>query len=222
MPRLHLDRFWRITVIANRLTSSLTRFLRKQDCLHTFDMCHAGLMLENGLKILQAMAGKPYQPNYRMHDLNLEDFFTPRISVFRVEKFTAIIGCFHRLNTLSLNYNYLSEEILQTLMKNNGHTLQYLHIRAYRIDPNFHSISSQVWRAAKRLAPKLQVSLYSEGIGDYTTMTRILSPEMPMTVFQFWTGLHHQDQDWHLPRTLMYITDNFGETIGEYVYLGFE
>ena len=183
--------------------------------LQEFDMSNAGFSVENGIRILQALtSGCRY--NLHLYNLAIEDFFETRRRIFADRRFLQHLATFRRLANLSVNYNYLSDDVLTLLIASTAPTLVVINIKVYRYDPHDHKLSTQLWRQLKQAAPKLSVSIYFEGIGDYETMHRVLLPDMPVVAIQVWTGLRRPDEEWQMGRALRHIADSYAKTLGTY------
>lgn len=179
-------------------------------------MADAGCTIGDGLHILEALV-IGVKGKRRLKVLNIEDFFHTRIAVFRVGKFLHAMAQIKGLQSLYLNYNCLSEDVINILTRTCATTLKFLSIKVYKLDPHFQQIPSICWRKFSHACPGLKVNLYFECIGEYYEIKRVLCPDIPLRSLHIWTGLHPQDLSWQLTDTLKYIGDNFPRKLGEYI-----
>ena len=214
IPRLHADRYWRYDSVRDRLVNSFTRLIKKQSQLREFDMCEGGFSIQNGFKILEALTAAT-KSKHKLHTVNIEDFFHPRLAVFRATKYLNIFNGFQKLTSLYINYNCLCDDALKILSRNCASTLKLLSIKVYKNDHHQHKLEPVQWKQLRRACPCLKVTMYFECIGQHRDIVRALSREIPLTSLQIWTGVHHQDEDWNLRATLRYIADTYSYTLGK-------
>ncbi|KAK6192057.1 hypothetical protein SNE40_003602 [Patella caerulea] len=205
LERLELERFWKYDNVREKLVDSFVKFFRNQSHLRTFDMSSAQCPLTMGCKILEAVREASGES---VDDLCLEDFFHSRLAVFQVKRFRGIIAGFTNLRFLSINYNCISEAIIEILTTSASGKLRNFSIKVYRSDPHFHRIPTSVWRRLKQSCPSLEVDIWFESIGNSTEILPILVPDIPLRDIHLWTG-YDDDAEWNLHATLMHIGNNF-------------
>ena len=93
MRRLYVERYWRYDTVRERLVGSLSRFFKRQNHLQYIDLSDGHWGLLNGLKLLEAVA-QGCKGNRRLATLNLEDFFSSRLSLFRLQRYQNILTRF--------------------------------------------------------------------------------------------------------------------------------
>ena len=176
-------------------------------------MSNCGWSLKHGLDILHALAEDCHYNRY-LYNLAIEDFFEPRQKVFAQPRFLKILSTIRRLANLSVNYNYLSDDVLMLLTCTTSQTLELINIKVFHTDPNQHKLNPILWRRLKRAAPKLAVSVYFEAVGDNRVIKRILLPAIPVVAIQIWTSTRRHDEDWQLCQALRHIADSYADTLG--------
>ncbi len=212
LRHFNADRYWRSDFLRERFVTSVCRFLRSQGNLEEVLLNDAVLPATNGLRILEALA---FRSGSKVSSLNIEDFFASRLAAFQSVRYISVISRFTNLVILNLNYNYISEEVLESVARSSSRKLLSLHMRVYKYDPHFHRIDHLTWIKVKRLCPNLTVSMYFEGLGKFPDISGILNPETPLQAITMWTGIHMSDEDWRLGDTLLYIGEHFNKTLGK-------
>ncbi|XP_060582019.1 F-box only protein 39-like isoform X2 [Ruditapes philippinarum] len=207
--RLELERYWKFDTHREKLISILSKFLKTQKLLQCFDMSSAQFPAFGGCRVLDAIA---HQSGSFIQDMILEDFFHSRLAVHLVKKFNKVIGKFSNLKYLSLNYNCLSDEILETFSKSLQGKLHFLNIKVFRNDPHFHRISGLAWKQFSRACPRLRVAVWFESIGMHQEIVPILVKEAPIKDIHIWSG-YDDDLDWRLSETIDHITNTYANAI---------
>lgn len=212
LERLELDRFWKYEASRDRLISSLAKFFKGQRCLQIFDMTSAQFPVPGGCRVIEAVGN---QSGAKVEYLYIEDFFHSRLAVFQVKRFRTAISRFSNLHYIALNYNCISEEILEIFTKTLKGKLESMNLKVYKNDPHFHRISGYTWKMLHNACPKLTVTVSFESIANSTVTMPILVKEMPVKELHLWTG-YDDDSDWRLSDTISHITDMYAGTLGEY------
>lgn len=208
--RLELERYWKYDTPKEKLISIFSKFMRTQRRLRSFDMSSAQLPAFGGCRILDAIAN---HSGSGVQDLLIDDFFHSRLAVYQVKKFQKVIGKFTNLKYLSLNYNCLSEEILETFTRSLQGKLHFMNIKVFRSDPHLHRISGVTWKLLTRACPRLRVAFWFESIGSYTEIAPILLKEIPVKDIHIWSG-YDDDQNWRLAEVIDHITEAYQSFIG--------
>ncbi|ESP01509.1 hypothetical protein LOTGIDRAFT_139698 [Lottia gigantea] len=209
LGRLELERFWKYDNVREKLVDSFVRFFQHQKNMKMFDMSVAQCPLTMGCKLLEALVASSGDT---LTDLCLEDFFHSRLAVFQVKRFRCLIAGFTNLSFLSLNYNCISETIIEILTTSLSGKLRNFSLKVYRSDPHFHHIPTPVWRRFHQSCPCLEVDMWFESIGSASETVPILVPDIPLKDIHIWTG-YDDDSEWNLHRTLMHIGNNFKQTL---------
>lgn len=207
--RLELERYWKYDTPREKLISIFSKFLKTQRRLQCFDMSSAQLPAYGGCRVLDAIA---HQSGGTIEDMIIEDFFHSRLAVFQVKKFHKVIGKFTNLKYLSLNYNCLSDEILETFSKSLQRKLHFLNIKVFRNDPHFHRVSGLAWKQFARACPCLRVAFWVESIGLHEEIAPVLVKEAPVKDIHIWTG-YDDDIEWRLANTIDHITNTYANTL---------
>ena len=211
MERLELDRFWKYETARDKLVTSFVRFFKNQRNLKTFDMTGAQFPAVGGCRLLETLGTSSGD---KIQDIYIEDFFHSRIAAFQMPKYNAAIQNFTNLEYIAMNYNCLSDNVLEIFCKTLKGKLKGLNVKVYRNDPHHHKISSYMWKYIKKACPKLRVTIWFESIGFHEEILPVLSKDMPLCDFHMWTG-YDDEMDWQLSQTINHLADNFSDTIGK-------
>lgn len=211
LERLELERYWKYETPRDRLISCFVRFFKSQKYIRTFDMTAAQCNLEGGIKLLQALGSSSGE---KIEDLFIEDFFHSRIAVFQSDRYREAIYKFTNLTYLGINYNCLSDEIVDALSKTVEGKLECINIKVYKNDPHFHIISRNSWSLLRRKCPNLKVTVWFESIGHSTDIVPVLTKDIPLKDLHIWTG-YDDEVEWRLGTTLDHIGSSFNKTISK-------
>ncbi|XP_041348757.1 F-box only protein 39-like [Gigantopelta aegis] len=201
LERLNLNRFWKFENLKEKVVNSFVRFFSGQRNMVNFDMLAAHFTLTSGCRILEAVGSAS---GSTIKDLDIEDFFHSRLAMFQVKRFRNAFSKFTNLSNVSLNYNCLSDDIFESMVKHLAGKLKNINCKIYRTDPHFHRISSFSWRKLKSVCPELSIDFWFEGIGMSSDTTRILVPGAPVRKLHMWTG-YDDNADWQLGETIDHI-----------------
>lgn len=211
MCRLELERYWKFDTPKEKLISIFSKFMKTQRHLRSFDMSSAQLPAFGGCRILDAIA---HSSGSIVQDLLMDDFFHSRLAVYQVKKYQKVIGKFNNLKYISLNYNCISEEILEILTKSLYGKLHFMNIKVFRSDPHLHRISGHTWKQFTRACPRLRVAFWFESVGSYTEIAPILAKEISVKDIHIWSG-YDDDQNWRLAETVNHITESYTNVLGK-------
>ncbi|CAG2225252.1 F-box only protein 39-like [Mytilus galloprovincialis] len=209
LERLELERFWKYETPRDKLIACFVRFLKTQKYLKIFDMTAAQCNLDGGCRILQAVGNNS---GHKVQDVFIEDFFHSRLAVFQTDHYKSAIYKFTNINYLGINYNCLSDEIIETFSKTLEGKLECMNIKVYRNDPHFHTISGSQWSMLRRKCPKLKVTMWFESIGHSTDIIPVLVKEIPLKDLHIWTG-YDDDVEWRLAITIDHIANSYANTL---------
>ena len=208
--RLELDRYWKYDTPREKVIGIFSKFFKTQKALRCFDMSCSQFPAYGGCRILESIA---YQSGDTVQDMIIEDFFHSRLAVCQVKKYKKCISRFTNLKYVALNYNCISEDIIEEFSKTLARKLECLNIKVFRNDPHFHRISSYNWKMLKRACPKLKVAFWFESIGAYSEIAPILVNDIPVKDVHLWTG-YDEDIHWRLSATVDHISELYASTLG--------
>lgn len=163
---MEFDRFWRYDKLTKNLITSLTRFLKGQKRLRVFEMANAQLSLTHGCRVLDSLG---YGNGDTLEEFDMSDFFHSRLAVFRDERYAAAMSWFTSLTKLSMNYNCLSDDILEMLCTNCAN--RYIRFSCFwsfccwNHNIQNHPSAINFWRIKSVLIKKNPVLKYCRVIG---------------------------------------------------------
>ncbi|XP_041363656.1 F-box only protein 39-like [Gigantopelta aegis] len=178
--------------LKENVVDSFARFFRGQTNMVDFNMERSHLSLTSGCRILHAIGSAS---GNTIRNLDIEDFFDSMLAMFQVKQFINALSKFTNLSFLALNYNCLSDDILECLTQNLAGKLKHISCRVCRTDPHFHRISSYSWKSLKSVCPKLSIDFWFESIGLSADIIRVLVPEAPLHEIYIDTRFDH-NADW--------------------------
>ncbi|KAM4699394.1 F-box only protein 39 [Discoglossus pictus] len=200
IPRLELDRFvWR-TAIRNAFIRSLCFFLKKMgrhiECL---SLKGARMSLEQGCAVLGSLTCLHHSSPAK--ELNIEDFFSHHTAVYSNTMFNQSMSAFKNLKVLSLNYNCISDSLLDILCENCSQTLSTINIKCHIYDPHEQVIWGLSWTNLRNQTKNLKVNIFLERIMKHIHLSRILLPEVPVRTINL-RSCYFSDADWSMKPTL--------------------
>ncbi|NXF87744.1 FBX39 protein, partial [Eubucco bourcierii] len=197
---LELERyFWRSVVRAQfiqHLASFLRRMSKHLDCL---DLKGARAALDNGCELLNSLSCLTHQSF--VSKLNIEDFFSLHLHIYRSTLFHQTMSYFHSLVILSLNYNCLSDELLNILRENSAHSLSTLNIKCHISDPHEQVVWGMSWANLAKSAPKLTVNFFFERVLKHDHLARILLVDIPVSSLSL-RSCYFSNPEWIMRPTL--------------------
>ncbi|EGI68341.1 F-box only protein 39 [Acromyrmex echinatior] len=119
-------------------------------------------------------------------------------------RYLRLLGRFHALTLLKLDYPALSNDALDALASGASKTLKYLYISVRDSDSRQHMVADAAWRNLVLACPDLTVSYTIVNISHYEDMCYLLLPSVPLAKFHMFSG-HVWDQS---------RSRNFRNTIG--------
>ncbi|KAG5322218.1 FBX39 protein, partial [Pseudoatta argentina] len=119
-------------------------------------------------------------------------------------RYLRLLGRFHALTLLKLDYPALSNHALDALASGASKTLKYLYISVRDSDSRQHMVADAAWRNLVLACPDLTVSYTIVNISHYEDMCYLLLPSVPLAKFHMFSG-HVWDQS---------RSRNFRNTIG--------
>ncbi|KAM6163248.1 F-box only protein 39 [Rhynchocyon petersi] len=208
---LELDRLvWRNS-IRNSFIKSLSFFLKKVGKhLDYLNLKGARMTVEQGCQVLSALS---YLQNKSMiSHLNIEDFFSHHLAVYSSPQFNRAMAVFCNLESLTLNYNCISEELLDNLCENNASTLWTINIKCHIHDPHGQFIWGMSWANLTKHATNLKVNFFFERVMKYESLARILLQEIPVRSISL-RSCYFSDPDWSMRPTLKDLLPMFRHTL---------
>ncbi|XP_074153826.1 F-box only protein 39 isoform X2 [Sminthopsis crassicaudata] len=139
IQHLELDRLvWRSS-IRTSFIKSLSFFLKKvSKHLDYLNLKGARLAVEQGCHVLSSLSH--LRSESFASELNLEDYFSHHLAVYSSPQFNQTMSMFRSLVVLTLNYNCISDELLETLGENNASSLWTINIKCHIHDPHGQEI----------------------------------------------------------------------------------
>ncbi|XP_076372820.1 F-box only protein 39-like [Tachypleus tridentatus] len=129
-------------------------------------------------------------------------------------RYLSVLKRFKNLQTLVMNINCLSDEIVNALAENCTGKLRFMHVKCRRNDTNYQVISSNAWKKMKVFCPELIVSFSIEQITELSTLHRLLPPEIPLQSLSYWSGyLTEEDVPWEPGEFINYVQNTFPSSL---------
>ncbi|KAK7008873.1 F-box only protein 39 [Biomphalaria glabrata] len=209
---LELDRFyWKYSSLRDKVTECLVKMFQLQNNLKHVRMELCQFTLTEGAAILNALL---QSSGHNVCCLHLLDYFDSFFTLSDQEIFTSIISNFTNLKNLSLNYCYISNELLMNLSVVLKDKLKCLTIRASVIEDHYHVITPWTWKLLNASCPAVKVRLSLLRIADSETIIPMLAQGMPLSRFSM-TSEMESAFDAHLSQTLTHLVHNFQLTLEE-------
>ncbi|XP_029066781.1 F-box only protein 39 isoform X2 [Monodon monoceros] len=208
---LELDRLvWRNS-IRSLFLKSLSSFLKKMGKhLDHLNLKGARLTVEQGCHILNSLSY--LRTESAVSELNIEDYFSHRLAVYSSPQFNQTMATFRNLVSLTLNYNCISDELLENLGENNAGTLWSMNIKCHAHDPHGQVVWGMSWAKLARYATKLKVNFVFEKVVKYERLARILLQEIPIRSISL-RNCSFSNPDWSMKPTLTDLLPTFRHTL---------
>ncbi|XP_030392025.1 F-box only protein 39-like [Gopherus evgoodei] len=200
IQHLELDRLvWR-NIIKNQFIKNLIIFLKRMGThLVHLSLKGARVKLEEGCELLSSLS---YLKNKSFaSEINIEDFFSHHLSIYSSPLFHQTMSTFCNLVILTLNYNCISDELLDILCENNAHSLWTINIKCHIHDPHGQVVWGMSWANLAKRAPKLKVNFFFERVMKHDSLARILLAEIPLRSISL-RSCYFSDPDWSMRPTL--------------------
>ncbi|XP_059144784.1 uncharacterized protein LOC131931959 [Physella acuta] len=163
-----------------RVIARIIRLLKTQRRLVGFQMRQAMLDFAMGMDLLDAIAASSGDSLLR---LGLEDFFGDDIvlsSPSVPERFTRCMMRFPNLNDFTINYEYLTDHLLNWLTEIGRNRVIHLNVVSWLANIPIPIVSRQAWSAMSRFS-NVRVYLILQNIRSIKDVTRaVLLPGIPM------------------------------------------
>ncbi|NWZ48860.1 FBX39 protein, partial [Haliaeetus albicilla] len=197
---LELDRLIWKNMVRAQFIKNLATFLKKMSKqLDYLNLKGAGVTLEEGCELLNSLScltNKSF-----VSEINIEDFFSLHPPVYSSTLFHQAMSKFCSLVILSLNYNCISDELLDILRKHTAHSLCTLNIKCHIHDPHGQVVWGMSWANLAKRAPKLNVNFFFERVMKHDHLARILLVEIPVRSISL-RSCYFSDPDWTMRPTL--------------------
>ncbi|NXS63938.1 FBX39 protein, partial [Brachypteracias leptosomus] len=176
---LELDRYFWKDVVRARFIKSLATFLKRMSKhLDYLNLRGARVTLEEGCELLNSLSCLTNESF--ISKINIEDFFSFHLPVYRSPLFHQTMSKFHHLVILTFNYNCISDELLDILREHSAHSLCTLNIKCHIQDPHRQVVWGMSWANLAKKAPKLNVNFFFERVMEHDHLARILLVEIPV------------------------------------------
>uniref|UniRef100_A0A8C3PM16 F-box domain-containing protein n=1 Tax=Calidris pygmaea TaxID=425635 RepID=A0A8C3PM16_9CHAR len=177
---LGLDRLMWKNVVRAQFLKNLSTFLKRMSKrLDYLNLKGARVTLEEGCELLNSLSCLTNESS--LSEINMEDFFGLHLAVYSSALFHQTMSKFHSLVVLTLNYNCISDELLDVLREHSAHSLRTLNIKCHSQDPHEQVVWGMSWANLAKRAPRLSVNFFFERIMKHDHLARILLVEIPVS-----------------------------------------
>ncbi|XP_077267790.1 F-box only protein 39 [Temnothorax americanus] len=183
------------------LLCALANFLRGQRSLEILSLLNADFGVTDVLRLLGTVVKGSGE---HLVSLDLRGAFREWQAPHDNPRYLRLLGRFHALTLLKLDYPALSNHALDALANGASKTLKYLYISVRDSDSRQHMVADVAWRNLVIACPDLTVSYTIVNISHYEDMYYLLLPSIPLAKFHMFSG-HVWDQS---------RSRNFRSTIG--------
>ncbi|KAH0950529.1 hypothetical protein HN011_001499 [Eciton burchellii] len=183
------------------LLCALANFLRGQRNLKILSLLNADFGVTDILRLLGTVAKGSGE---HLIFLDLRGAFREWQAPHDNPRYLRLLGRFHALTVLKLDYPALSNHALGALANGASKTLKNLYVSVRDSDSRQHMVSDAAWRNLVLACPELTVSYTIVNISHYEDMYYLLLPSVPLAKFHMFSG-HVWDQS---------RSRNFRSTIG--------
>ncbi|XP_005298982.2 F-box only protein 39 [Chrysemys picta bellii] len=200
IQHLELDRLVWKNGIRTQFIKNVSTFLKRMSKhLDYLNLKGARVMLEEGCELLSSLS---YLKNKSFaSEINIEDFFSHHLSIYSSPLFHQTMSTFRNLVILTLNYNCISDELLDILCEHNAHSLWTINIKCHIHDPHGQVVWGMSWANLAKRAPKLKVNFFFERVMKHNSLARILLAEIPLRSISL-RSCYFSDPDWSMRPTL--------------------
>lgn len=213
---MHLSTSWFFIGSRNRLVAAISRFLRRQVKLESVDLSAMHAPVDNACRLIDSVSRACGDTLSR---LVIDDLFIRRAAAFLKKRYLRGIQRFTALKTLSLNYDYISEDVVMILGDSLGECLESLTIKVNKNSFRDHLISEQGWNSFREDCPNASVVIHFESMVNFSEMKPILVRGIPMKECQICGG--YDESEWCLSDTINHISEYYKDILGEYIVIPF-
>ncbi|XP_044141730.1 F-box only protein 39 [Bufo gargarizans] len=211
IPYLDLERLIWKSQTRDAFVRVLCTFLKKIGRhLEYLNLRGAKMSCEHGHEVLHSLSYSRKVMN--MTELDIEDFFSAHIHVYLHNTFSHIMSSFQNLRIISLNYNCVSDELLQVLCTNSNHCLFTINIKCHMYNPHQQIVWGMYWAKLAKKARNLSVNFYIYRVLHYSHLSRILLSEIPIRHLSIRSS-YSNDPDWYICPTLVELLPNYRQTL---------
>ncbi|XP_069730459.1 F-box only protein 39 [Phaenicophaeus curvirostris] len=179
IEHLGLDRpIWKSRGRAQFIKTLALFLKKKRKHLKYLNLKGARVSLEDGCELLNCLSWLTNKSS--ISEMNIEDFFHTHLHVHSSTLFHQTMSKFHNLVTLTVNYNCVSDELLDILREKSAHSLCTLNIKCHSNDPHQQVVSGTSWANLVKRAPKLSMNFSFDKILKHDHLARILKAVMPL------------------------------------------
>lgn len=199
IPVLQLDRgHWHQS--QEDMCTQLSKFFcSAKTSLARINLRGARSYFSEGYKVLFAIG---FNLGETLSYLDIEDFFSSKVPVNQLPEFNDSFRNFKNLTELSLNYSYISEDFIETLVDAaNPDVMKFLKIKISPMEQRDQRISNDVWKSLSDHSPGLGVAMYFERVMTFSEHFNILTPSLPLSEVEF-DGSYYADLDWQIVPTI--------------------
>ncbi|XP_020290932.1 uncharacterized protein LOC109858262 isoform X2 [Pseudomyrmex gracilis] len=172
------------------LLGALASFLRGQRGLEVLSLLNADFGITDVLRLLGTVAKGSGE---HLVSLDLRGAFREWQAPHDNPKYLRLLGRFHALNLLKLDYPALSNHALNALASGAPKTLTHLYVSIRDSDSRQHTVADAAWRNLVVACPDLTVSYTIVNISHFEDMCYLLLPSVPLAKFHMCSG-HVWDQ----------------------------
>ena len=143
------------------------------------------MQLTTGLNLLKAI-GRGSGRSILM--LNLWDYFQVNLNIASQVGFLLAMRTMVQLRNLSLNYNYMSDELLKILTRHCSHSLKYIVIKIVGYNLPHHRIDRDQWKHLHSACPQITVAMSFEELQEYDSIKNIAVSEAKLNMISLNVG----------------------------------
>ena len=169
----------------SKLAQALSHFLSTQTHLTRLDLSQISWSVDMGMEVLTSVTSNAGS-NPLTH-LFLRDYFMNGLNAANQQLLMQSLRMFTHLQELSINYNCLSDDVIDLISKTCGATLQHFDVWAYKFDAQLQTIDDFQWKLFHDRAPAVQSSWHLESIQEFRSVQSVMQRHLPnVTSFEFW------------------------------------
>lgn len=196
-----------------KLLYALANFLRSQYNLETLSLLNANFGISDVLRLLGTVARGCSE---RLVSLDLRGAFRQWQTPHSNPRYLRLLGRFHALTILKLDYPAVSDYTLNTLANGAPKVLKILHISVRDSDFRQHTVTDSSWNNLACACPNLTVSYTIVNISHYKDMCYLLLPSVPLAKFQLFSGyVWDQSRSRNFRGTIGLLISHYTDTLAE-------
>ncbi|RZF37023.1 hypothetical protein LSTR_LSTR004711 [Laodelphax striatellus] len=168
----------------HRMNVVLNQFLRCQNNLRLFRMINEHVRPNDVLRLVNVIA---QSCGHVLRKVDLGNALKKVQPVHSIPRLIESISCMSVLTDLSINYNVLSDAVLQTMASATNGLINFNIIVSDTMSWN-DPLSEKAWQQLKNSCPNLQVFLKIENFCHFEELVPILTPNIPLRRFHLYSG----------------------------------